>query len=374
LKLLQSLQPPPVQPIIPLGSKGRYQGVEWVVIGFLQRSVRLEGEEYFWEEYLLYQPRLGFRWLTRSDDHWNWVEPLPPGAVTVEGNYATNADRPYRLYQKGKARVVFVLGEFYWKVQAGEKVQSRDFVRPPEMLSEEVTKEGKEGEINWSKGTYLEPGEVRRMFNLPPLPVPVDIAPNQPFPHARVYPYSLILAATVLVLGGLTWLLSPHREVFREEKVLEPLKITETSRVWLPDSAFTLAAHQNVCITLESASPGWIYLEGDLLGAPPAPEAGEAPRAPLGGSVDRRFSLAATPGRSSHTYLSAVPAGRYALRCDARWENPREGYTVVVRVQQGVFHPSSLVIALLLIGLGPLLVGLYHMVFEARRWLNSSIR
>jgi DNA-directed RNA polymerase subunit RPC12/RpoP len=373
LKLLQSLEPPPIQPIIPLGSKGNYQGIEWLVIGFMQRSVRLEGTEYFWEEYLLYQPRRGFRWLTRSDDHWNQVEPLPPGAVIVEGHYATYADRPYRLYQRAKARVVFVLGEFYWKVQAGEKVQCRDFVSPPEMLSEEVTKEGKEGEINWSKGTYLEPAEVRRMFNLPPLPAPVDIAPNQPFPHSRVYPYSLILAGAVLLLGLVIWLVSPHREVLRETVPFAALKSNEASRQQLVEQAFELAGHQNVCITLESSTPGWIYVEGNLSAAPPAPEPGQT-RVVQPGSVDRPFSLAATPEQSSHCFLNAVPPGRYALRLDARWQNPRENYTAIVRVQQGVFHPSPLVIALLLIGLGPLLVGLYQILFEARRWLNSNIR
>src|SRR5262249_22960495 len=153
-------------PAIPLGAVGRHDGVEWTAIGFMQRGVRIEGEDYFWEEYLLYQPRLGFRWLTCSDDHWNWVEPLPPGSVTTEGNYAQYAGRSYRLCQKAKARVVFVLGEFYWKVQAGERVVARDYVNPPEMLSEEVTKEGGEGEINWSRGLYLPPGEVERLFGL----------------------------------------------------------------------------------------------------------------------------------------------------------------------------------------------------------------
>ena len=88
--------------------------------------------DYFWDEYLLYQPRLGFRWLTCSDDHWNWVEALPPGRRSrVDGNTAFYADRWHRLFQKAKAKVAFVIGEFYWKVQAGETVASRDFVQAP---------------------------------------------------------------------------------------------------------------------------------------------------------------------------------------------------------------------------------------------------
>ena len=91
------------------------------------------------------QPRLGFRWLTRSDEHWNWVEAVPPASVRVDGKTAYYADRSYRLFQDATAKVDFVVGEFYWKVQAGETVQSKDYVNAPGMLSEEVTKEGSEG-------------------------------------------------------------------------------------------------------------------------------------------------------------------------------------------------------------------------------------
>src|SRR5262249_28077952 len=35
LKLLQSLKPPPVQPIIPLGAVGKRDGLEWTCIGFM---------------------------------------------------------------------------------------------------------------------------------------------------------------------------------------------------------------------------------------------------------------------------------------------------------------------------------------------------
>src|SRR5262249_3832995 len=53
LRLLESLKPPKVQPVIPLGATGKHAGAEWTALGFLRRAVTLGGQDYFWEEYLL---------------------------------------------------------------------------------------------------------------------------------------------------------------------------------------------------------------------------------------------------------------------------------------------------------------------------------
>ena len=73
-------------------------------------------------------------------------------------------------------------------------------MRPPEMLSEEVTKaDGGEGEVNWSHGLYLTPDVVEKCFGARGLPRPDGIGPNQPFPHSGVYRHA---AATPLVRAG----------------------------------------------------------------------------------------------------------------------------------------------------------------------------
>ena len=49
-------------------------GVELEVIGAMTRSVTFDGVKYFWNEYLLYNPKVGFKWLVHSDNHWNFVD------------------------------------------------------------------------------------------------------------------------------------------------------------------------------------------------------------------------------------------------------------------------------------------------------------
>jgi hypothetical protein len=364
LRLLQSLKPPKVRPVIPLGATCKHEGADWTVLGFMQRAVTLEGEDYFWEEYLLYQPRLGFRWLVRSDDHWSWVEPLPPGAVTVSGREARYAGKSYWLFQKAKARVVFVLGEFYWKVQAGEQVRGRDFVSAPGMLSEEVTREGEAGEINWSKGTYLPPEQVQRMFNLPePLPVPADIGPNQPFPYGGVYRSALWLLGAAVVVAFVGWLTSPNRRVFQESYRLRPLAGgARTHLVKVPD-LIELKGHRNIQVRLVSRSALWVHLRGEL-----------HREQPPGTRAHREdFTLTAGPGGSSLVYLGAVPAGRYTLDFTAEWQDPKQPVEFEVRIKQGVTHPFSLALTVLLLLAVPFVVGLYNIYFESRRWKNSNV-
>ena len=55
-----------------------------------------------------------------------------------------------------------VLGEFYWKVEVGEEVQTRDLIHPPEALSIETA----QGEQNISLGIYVRPAEIETAFGV----------------------------------------------------------------------------------------------------------------------------------------------------------------------------------------------------------------
>ena len=205
LRYLKTLEPGQMQPVIPLGTVGKLNGQGYMAIGFLRRSVCFESVKYFWEEYLLYDARLGFRWLVCSESHWNFVEPLPPGSVSIRSKTAFWNGQDFKVFQKATARVENVQGECYWKVAVGETVQASDFIRPPQMLSCEVTVvEGDdEGEINWSLGTYLPAADVQKAFGLKtlPRPAPFNVAPNQPFQYKSIYwLWTLVLAASFALL------------------------------------------------------------------------------------------------------------------------------------------------------------------------------
>ena len=76
-ELRAAVQDEPVQPLIPLGSKGQLQGVHWQVVGFQHRmGVEPGDDEHFgWSEYLLYNQKRGFAFLVDSEEGWSMVRP-----------------------------------------------------------------------------------------------------------------------------------------------------------------------------------------------------------------------------------------------------------------------------------------------------------
>ncbi len=205
-----------IRPHIPIGRAGTLNGVEYVVIGFLRRAVRFD-KEYTWDEYLLYAPAIGFRWLVHSDYHWSFVEPLAPADLNQRKLRSVGyRGEEFRLFQRAWARVTYVLGEFYWKVSIDEIVLAEDFIAPPRLISVERTPvpgqgplpsvRGADGwgdtsfsEINVSLSTYLTHEQVEQAFAVKDLPHSWEIAPNQPLPGSPdVYRYWLIY---LLVLG-----------------------------------------------------------------------------------------------------------------------------------------------------------------------------
>ena len=220
LRFLQALKSK-VKPTLPLGSVGRFEGSELTVIGFLVRSVTIEHVNYYWDEYLLYHPRLGFRWLTCSDHHWNYVQPIPPGSASVGGKTAFYRDRKFKLFQNATARVEHVLGECYWKVAVGEEVAISDFVCPPQMLSREIFQQDGQEEINWSLGTYVPVGDIAKTFGLTSLSQPSTVAPNQPFLYKSIYLSWAALSIVAFLVGLVFLTLHPERRVYEKTIPLE---------------------------------------------------------------------------------------------------------------------------------------------------------
>jgi nitrite reductase/ring-hydroxylating ferredoxin subunit len=381
LQFLKALEKPWFQPLIPLGTTGDTPEGKMTVIGAMARSVTIEGTQYFWFEYLLYNPQIGFRWLVHSDNHWNYVRAVPPGEVSESGKSAKYNGQYYRMFQDAQCNVEVVLGEFYWKVEAGEKVRGIDYIRPPYMLSEEVstvyvTDEGGKrkrttGEINWSLGTYVPVRQIEKAFSVTGLPRPSNVAPNQPYKYGWIYKYWIAFLMILLLVGFVTFIVSGStKQVFSQTVNFAPLPNEDGTQVFFSDP-FQLEGRRNIRVVGESPVQNtWVYLEGDLIND----ETGVVQSFPIDISYYQGVEDGeawSEGGQTDSAYTSSMPAGRYVLRLEGQWERWQEPAVVTVKIEQNVTHGINLLVALIVLSIIPVLMGFYHISFERRRWSES---
>jgi DNA-directed RNA polymerase subunit RPC12/RpoP len=373
LAVLEALARVPVEPKIPLGSKGRFGGVEWTLIGFMERSVTVEGVRYPWQEYLLYEPRSGFRWLVEAKGHWSFVEPVNAGDVTEAlGGRVRYRDLTFKHFQGGTARVDHVLGEFYWAVARGDETETADYVSPPHMLS----RESGGGEVNWSFGTYTKGEDVWKAFGLQGRPPAAEgVGPHQPAPSGasrHVFARALLFLGILFALYlGLT--LAGGRTVDHET-----VEIPQSAVSGAPESAhfsdrFFVLDEGNVEVQVKApVSNSWLYLDGALIDE----ETGAVDEFDVevsyyfGRDSDGSWSEG---GQRAHAYIADVPPGRYVLRLAPQWEaghRPPASYDLTVRSRVPRFYQALL--AALALGAWPLLVGWRQFRFEMQRWSDSD--
>ena len=138
---------------VPLGSRGWVRGNEYQTVGYMRRSVEGEG----WDEYLLFNPYIGYRWLIFDEDGWSFGTMLT-SLPAVQGWSAQYAG--YSFYntdeEEWEAVVERVVGEFYWRVERGERAMLANYEGPDVVLSRERVAD----EITWTVSETMGRGDM----------------------------------------------------------------------------------------------------------------------------------------------------------------------------------------------------------------------
>ncbi len=363
--------------VLPVGAEGTFaDGVKFRIIGAVVRSVRIEGVNYYWHEYLLYNPSIGFRWLVHSDNHWNFVEPVNPAEVeaamgsTLFTSVPTMVNyngRRFKIFQDAPATVEYVKGEFYWRVEQGETVRAVDYVSAPLMLSQEVTA----NEVNWSAGTYMTNAEVEKAFGLSGFPKPWSVGPNQPFTGQFYYTWGLVpllllvVAAIFMIpLTGFT------TTVLNQQITLPPMVNPTTAQIAFSD-AFDVKANRNIKISASApVNNSFVDLDVDLVND--QSQEVESVNVPIEFYTGTDSDGAWTEGgQSQDATVSSLPGGKYTLRVEGTWQNSTQAMPISVRVEQNVVRGVNFICALIVLALVPL-VGIFRkFTFESARWKDS---
>jgi hypothetical protein len=358
-------------PRLALGSKGKFRGAVYEIIGYLRRRVTVDGLPYEWSEYLLYSDKHSFRWLSEERGHWNFISPttrspkITPSATKPKASFL---GRNYVHFQHNTAVIVYVIGEFYWRIQAEETAQIDDYVAPPLMLSREQTA----NETSWSIAEYVQPAEIAAAFKPEqPLPEPDGIAPNQPSPHEdnkRRYGKALLAFALALLLiqMGFT-VLAQRTSVYRQTLAWDVQGIHS-----ITTEPFELKGHTaNLQVRNQtSLNNNWLYLDMALINM----DTGQ--RYVFGRELSYYYGWddgAWSEGSAGDSVvLSAVPPGRYFMQVDAELDANSPPISDGIELVRDVPNWSNFWLALLGLSIVPLIVWWRGSRFETRRWDDSD--
>ena len=364
-----------IEPAIPLGSRGKLTGVLWEAIGFQQRGIEVEGTNYFWREYVLWNPYQGFRYLSEYDNHWNFVTPLQVlPAPSMSG--LVYANESYRSFQTARAYTWFVIGEFPWMVQVGEAVDTADYVKPPKMLSSETT----ENEVAWSQGEYIPGTEIWQAFQLKtPCPPPIGVYSNQPSPYVgRVRSSWLFygaMCALLLCLMVLFATLAPNKMVLDKNYVVNPATTVEKSFV---SDLFTLdGRNDNVEVRITAdISNQWVYFSMALINEETgqAYDFGREVSFYSGSDSDGSWTEG---GKTDDVLLPNIPGGKYYLRIEPETDPARAGglkprIPFRVRIVRGRPFYFRYFLGMFLLLIPPIWTSIRAGSFESKRWSESD--
>jgi ribosomal protein S27AE len=412
-----------------LGSKARFFGVTWLVIGWLRRRCRVDGVDYDWDEYLLYDPKsAGFRFLVESDGHWSFVESIGAGDLEQGARGVMWKGRWFKLFSAVQAKVVGVLGEFYWAVEVGETAQVRDYTLPPEGLSWEQSR----AEVNWSHAVYLQPEEVATAFQEKrPLPRGSGVGMMEPnrlrAQFDAVRSWALIGAVLAFGIFLSAAIFSGHKEVFSgslgatppaalskgnepapaapsaseaagpaaapgaggsatpdpaatpgQSATASPAEHTPTTeQPWAGTIGFSepfrIESRRNLEIELGSTvENGWAFVGGELIRT--------------SDDVARPFFLETSyyhgvedgeswseGSRAANTFMGRVEPGEYVLRGELGWDPAKPRPQLTFRLTSGVPRFTHLLFVLLILAAFPLLAWIRAASFEKARWEESNL-
>ncbi len=225
----------------------------------------------------------------------------------------------YKHFTGAQATTYFVLGEFPWRVKAGEEVLADDFIHPPFVLSSETTSD----EVTWSKGEYTQGADIWKAFGLPGSPPKaVGVYLNQPSPYGGkvggVWGMFGLMLMALLFIAIMFGALSRSDTVFDEHYKFSTADKGEPSFVTKVFNVEGRTANLELTINTNLIN-NWAYFNLALINETTgdAFDFGREVSYYAGTDSDGSWTEG---GRSSTAVIPHVPPGKYYLRVEPEME------------------------------------------------------
>jgi hypothetical protein len=336
---------------------------------------------YPWEEYLLFNPYHGYRWLISDGSSWSLGETLTatPSYITYD-TLGAEGQQFRRFFAEREARVDRVLGEFYWRVAVGERVVTSEWATSNFMLSREAN----EKEVSWSVSRLLGAKEIGEAFGVRADRNPWPPPPHMPSPHSAWLKtgFKIGLAAIAflillsVVMGGGRWVdagtFAVKGDGQEQTATIGPLTFDQP---W---------QRVEVRARAPGLSNAWIDLDYSLVER-------KSQQVYEAYGLAERYSGRDSDGdwtegsRESSISMASVPRGTYDLVIDYRgqhwsgaqtnfWDGPSAQNLpdMQVQVRRGGMYGSNLILALILIAVPLIWTFFRHVRFEQARQAESD--
>ncbi len=168
-------QRPPA--VLDLGKKGRVKGTVYEVIGRIRLKGYEDGETFYWDEYLLFNPQKGYAWLQEDEGRWTFFikmrnKPTFDPKSARKGQRFVASGQTYVVNEVSEATVDFVEGEFTYHVQVGDRVGNLDARSPCGRY--ECSSEWTANELEWLIGNRIASTSIGQAFS-------VKVPPEKPY-------------------------------------------------------------------------------------------------------------------------------------------------------------------------------------------------
>lgn len=358
------------KPLIPLGSRGKWRGAVYDVIGFQRRTGNADGESFSWNEYVLFNAAKGFRYFTEYNGHWN--DATPATALPEEQAFGTKyLGKTYKHFQTVTVATAFVLGEFPWQVRVGEQVRVADYIAPPYVLSSEKNA----NEVTWTLGEYVHGKDIWKAFSLSgEPPKPTGIFENQPSPArvsmGEVWTAFALFFCLILAILTVNESFAQKLQVFFDSYRFQQTAGTEASFV---TPIFELKGRTSSVEfkTYASVENQWLYLNYALINADngQAYDFGREISYYSGSDSDGPWT------EGSHfdsVLLPSIPSGRYYVRVEPESEARFGPIAYQLTITRDVPNYDLYMAAIGALFAPAILISWRTFNFEQLRWAESD--
>ena len=355
------------QPAVPLYTLGTIRGVEYRVVGFMEKE---DKDGYRWREYTLFNAFHGYSFLSEYNGHWIFLKEKADAPVLADSRSLDfkYEQQLFEIYNTYTFSLVDGMGEFPGDAHNTNGINCKEYIAPPEIWTCEM----KGGNCTWFYGTSITPKELSKIFeNNITLPQQEGVGAVQSVTGGA---NKAALKNSMLLIGGLFLALFLLSKLFNREQVVYensfvlpdsvniPTVITPRFKLdkWRSNLDFQVSAGVDnswfeAALTLVNADNGKEY------------SIQQGVEQYSGYADGEHWSEGDNEGEA---IMESVPAGTYFLQIDASRDNATvRNYSL--RVTNDVPMWRNFFIFVLLALAPPIILyirGWYH---DSQRWMNS---